>query len=351
MPKYIPYDYNQSSMVVINYLDQLQPGTFEHAIHYLIDNKLDLSIFHCKYQNEYNGRPAYDPAVLLKVILFAYSKGITSSREIQWCCETNIIFKALSCDTVPHFTTIAAFVSGSSVQIAQLFEQVLLVCHQQGLLGNELFAIDGCKMSSNAAKEWSGTFKELSAKRDKLKRQIRYHLEQHKKLDERESADEARKARHQQSIDTLNKAHDKITDFLKTASPRMGQGKRRKEVKSNITDNESAKMTTSKGTIQGYNSVAAVDKKHQIIVDAQAFGEGQGHHTLVPVLEKIKQRYKSMGISDNIFAHNTIVTADTGFANEANNRYLYEQQINGYVPDNQFRKRDPKFSEQKQKYG
>lgn len=351
MPKYIPYDYNQSAMVVINYLDQLQPGTFEHAIHYLIDHKLDLSIFHCKYNNNDNGRPAYDPAVLLKIILFAYSKGITSSREIQWCCETNIIFKALSCDTVPHFTTIAAFVSGSSVQIAQLFEQVLLVCHQQGLLGNELFAIDGCKMPSNAAKEWSGTLKELTAKRDKLKRQICYHLEQHKKLDEQANADEVRKARHQQSIDTLNKAHDKITDFLKTASPRMGQGKRPKEVKSNITDNESAKMTTSKGTIQGYNGVAAVDKKHQIIVDAQAFGEGQEHHTLVPVLEKIKQRYKSMGISENIFDGKTIVTADTGFANEANNSYLYQQHINGYIPDNQFRKRDPKFSEQKQKYG
>ncbi|MDP5135199.1 transposase [Rheinheimera baltica] len=81
MPKYIPDDYNQSAMVVINYLDQLQPGTFEHAIHYLIDNKLDLSIFHSKYQNEDNGRPVYDPAVLLKIILFAYSKGITSSRE------------------------------------------------------------------------------------------------------------------------------------------------------------------------------------------------------------------------------------------------------------------------------
>lgn len=351
MPKFLPYDYNQSAMVVINYLDQLQPGTFEHAIHYLIDNKLDLSIFHCKYNNNDNGRPAYDPAVLLKIILFAYSKGITSSREIQWCCETNIIFKALSCDTVPHFTTIAAFVSGSSVQIAQLFEQVLLVCHQQGLLGNELFAIDGCKMSPNAAKEWSGTLKELAGKRDKLKRQIRYHLEQHQRVDAQANADDLRKARHQQSIETLNKANDKIESFLKTASPRMGQGKRPKEVKSNITDNESAKMTTSKGTIQGYNGVAAVDKKHQIIVDAQAFGEGQEHHTLVPVLEKIKQRYKSMGISENIFAGKTIVTADTGFANEANNSYLYQQQINGYIPDNQFRKRDPKFSEQKQKYG
>ena len=75
----------------------------------------------------------------------------------------------------------------------------------------------------------------------------------------------------------------------------MGQGKRRKEVKSNITDNESGKMTTSKGTIQGYNGVATVDKKHQIIIDAQAFGEGQEHHTLKPVLETVSARYQQAG--------------------------------------------------------
>lgn len=62
----------------------------------------------------------------------------------------------------------------------------------------------------------------------------------------------------------------------------MGKGKRVKEVKSNITDNESAKMTTSKGNIQGYNGVATVDKKHQIVIDAQAFGEGPEQYTLRP---------------------------------------------------------------------
>ncbi len=120
MPKFIPYDHNQSSLIVINYQDQLQPGTFEHAIHHLVDKKLDISIFYPNYQNDETGRPAYDPAVLLKIILFAYSRGITSSREIEWCCQTNIIFKALSCDTVPHFTTIANFVSGHSEEIADL---------------------------------------------------------------------------------------------------------------------------------------------------------------------------------------------------------------------------------------
>jgi transposase len=343
MPKFIPYDPRQSKMVVINYSDQLQPGTFEFAINHIIDQQLDLTIFHPRYQNDGGGRPAYDPAILLKIILFAYSKGITSSREIQWCCETNILFKALSCDTVPHYTTLASFVSGRAEEIEALFEQVLLICDSQGLLGKELFAIDGCKMSSNAAKEWSGTFKELAQKRDKIQRQIHYYIKEHKKLDSNDTREDERRQRTEQAIETLNNAHDKIDRFLKTASPRMGKGRQNKEVKSNITDNESAKMTTSKGTIQGYNGVAVVDKKHQIIVDAQAFGEGQEHHVLRPVLKSVFKRFARLGIK----TRHPIITADTGYANEANMQYLHDNDINGYIPDNQFRKRDPRFTEQK----
>ncbi len=215
-------------MVVINYQDQLQSGTFEHAIHYLIENTLDLSVFYPRYKNDDNGRPAIAPAILLKVILFAYSKGITSSREIQWCCQTNILFKALSCDSVPHFTTIADFVSSCATEIAGLFEQILLICHEQGLLGHELFAIDGCKISSDASKEWSGTFKELSDKRDKIKRQIQHHISEHQQLDKNDTRDEERRKRTEQTIETLNKAHEKIEQFLKSNSPRMGQGKKPK---------------------------------------------------------------------------------------------------------------------------
>src|SRR5690554_4424968 len=351
-PRFRPYNHDQDTILVVNYKEQLQPGTFEHAVHYLIQHKLDLSVFYPRYRNKDTGRRAYDPAILLPVILFAYSRGITSSREIQWCCETNVIFKALSCDTVPHFTTLAKFVSSHADEIEALFQQVLLVCDEQGLLGHELFAIDGCKMSSNAAKEWSGTFKELEEKRQKLKRLIRHHLKEHHERDEAETEAELdRDIRRAKTVLSLDESLQKVDRFLKTNSPRMGQGKRRKEVKSNITDNESGKMTTSKGTIQGYNGVATVDKKHQIIIDAQAFGEGQEHHTLKPVLEAVQQRYKKLGIADNIYQTGAIVTADTGFANEANMQYLHEQQINGYIPDNRFRSRDPKFAGQKTKYG
>jgi len=351
MPNFKKYDYSQSAMVVVNFEEQLQPNTFEFTLHQLIDHHLNLSAFHDKYHNDSGGRSAYDPAILLKIILFAYSKGITSSREIQWQCEHNIIYKALSCDTVPHFTSIASFVSRYPDAIEAVFEQVLLVCDQQGLLGNELFAIDGCKMRSNAAKEHSGTLEELREKAGKIRRRIRQCLTEHKELDGRKPRERERKRRLEQSAATLERHFKRIDDFLKTASPRMGQGRQRKEVKSNITDNESAKMTTSKGTIQGYNGIAAVDGKHQIIVEAQAFGEGQEHHTLAPMLAGIKRRYQRIGASKDIYGTQVVVTADTGFSNEQNNAYLRAEGINAYIPDNQFRSRDPRFKQQKAKYG
>jgi transposase len=83
MPRFKHYNYDQDAMVVINYQEQLQPGTFEHAVNYLIGRKLDLSVFHSKYRNDFAGCTAYDSDILLKMILFAYSKGITSSSEIQ----------------------------------------------------------------------------------------------------------------------------------------------------------------------------------------------------------------------------------------------------------------------------
>lgn len=129
----------------------------------------------------------------------------------------------------------------------------------------------------------------------------------------------------------------KIAEFLATNEPRMGKGKRPKEVQSNITDNESAKMTTSKGTIQGMVCVTASDEKHQIIIESQVFGQGQS--TLKPMVEGIRGR-----LGENVFDASVVLTADTGFSSEGNMEYLFEENINAVVPDNQFRKRNPVFA-------
>ena len=170
MAKYKEYDYRQGKFISISFDKQILPGTFEHTLHYLIDHELDLSVFDARYRNDDTGAPAYDPAILLKIILYAYSRGITSSRKIEQCCRENIIFMALSCDTYPHFTTIADFISTLDSEIVKLFLEVLLVCDEMNLIGKEMFAVDGVKLPSNASKEWSGTKEELSKKKEKMEK-------------------------------------------------------------------------------------------------------------------------------------------------------------------------------------
>ena len=99
MPRFKPYDTSQNLLLPINLAEQLVPGTFEHTLNYLVDHEIDTSIFHEHYNNEQTGRLAYDPAMLLKVVLFAYSRGITSSRKIEKACRKNVVFMALLADS------------------------------------------------------------------------------------------------------------------------------------------------------------------------------------------------------------------------------------------------------------
>lgn len=221
----------------------------------------------------------------------------------------------LSADTVPHFTTI--------------FRNVLLVCDEAGLIGKEMFAIDGVRLPSNASKEWSGTKADLKKKAQKMQRAAEHLLSQHQANDVA-GVDEPVQAAAERQIKTLNAAIDKVDKFLATHEDKIGKAGKPKQ--SNITDNDSAKMPTSKGVIQGYDGIALADSKHQVVVHAAAFGEGQEHGLLVPMLE----------LSEDILKEAKL-TADAGYSSEANAKYLFEHEIDGYVADNLFRKRDPRF--------
>ncbi len=86
---------------------------------------------------------------------------------------------ALSADTRPHFTTIADFISSNDQETVKLFLEVLLICDEMGLIGKEMFAVDGCKLPSNASKEWSGTKKDLAHKKEKMEKAIRQIITKH----------------------------------------------------------------------------------------------------------------------------------------------------------------------------
>ena len=149
------FKYNDNSQGVflpINLEEQLLPGTFEWTIDYLID-KINISLFEQNYHNEEKGAAAYSPKMLLKVIMYCYSKGILSSRRIEQTCKSNIIVNSLAGDAEPDHATIAEFISINSEAVKDLFVQVVLQCAQLDHITGEMFAIDGCKLSSNASKE------------------------------------------------------------------------------------------------------------------------------------------------------------------------------------------------------
>ena len=209
-----------------------------------------------------------------------------------------------------------------------------------GLIGREMFAIDGVKLPSNASKEWSGTRADFGKKIEKMERAVEHPVKRHREADASGEETPLERARAKQ-IDTLEAALTKVRGFLRCREDKVGAGGRVK--KSNITDPESAKMKTSKGVIQGYTGVAAVDGKHQIVVGAEAFGEGQEHGLLVPMLEHTREAFRELGCAQDAL-RGVVLTADAGFHTDANMAYLERNGIDGYVADTLFRKRDPRFA-------
>ena len=270
MPNYIDDNISQTIFLDVNYLETLGNNTFEYCLYELLTTHLDLSEFDLVYKNKKSGRKAYPPALLLRVIFYAYYRGVTSSRKIAAYCRTDLKFMALAAGRTPHFTTIADFVSSHSEQMSALFHKVLMVCCKSGLVGSEHFAIDGCKLPSDASKQWSGTHKDLKKKSNKLRHAAEEIIQQHLSSDN--TKDSSSTERHVQTVDTLLKNADKIDKFLANTKKKKGNGRRRTEVQSNITDNDSAKMTTSKGTIQGYNCQTVSAELFQGVVATEAFG-------------------------------------------------------------------------------
>ena len=342
MARYKDYNYDQMIMVPVSLEEQLIPGTLEYAIHHVVEERLELSIFDDRYSNDETGRKAIDPKVLIKIVLFGYSRGLISSRSLERACKENITFMALSCGQKPDHSTIAAFVSSLDKEIAELFTKVLLICDEEDLLGGTHFSLDGLKLSSNAAKEWSGKFEDLKKKQEALERKVKEAVKEHRAADKREGIKKVTdSARRQKRIKGLKQKAARIEKFLSENEPKIGS--RGKEIQSNVTDNESAKMATSHGVLQGYNANAVVDEKHQIVVHGEAFGKGEDGTNMEPLLEGAKEKLEAIGWKDPL--KDKKVSAATGYYRVKNLEACKNQEVDAYVPDPQFRKRDIRFED------
>ena len=342
MARYKHYDYDQLMMVPVSLEDQLMPGTLEYAIHHVVEERIDLSMFDERYCNDETGRKAIAPKLLIKIVLFGYSRGLISSRSLERACRENITFMALVCGYKPDHSTIAAFVSSINKEIETLFTKVLLVCEEEDLLGGTHLSLDGLKLSSNAAKEWSGTFSDLKKKQKALEQKVKAAVREHRAADKEEDCKNiSDRSRREKRIKRLKQKADRIEKFLSKNEPKIGS--RGKEIQSNVTDNESAKLTSSHGVLQGYNANAIVDEKHQIVVHAAAFGKGDDGTNMEPMLEGTKEKLESIGWKEPL--KDREISADTGYYSVKNLEACKVLEVDAYVPDPKFRKRDIRFAD------
>lgn len=343
MARYNPTDYNRLRMIPLSLEDQLEPGTLEYAISYIIEERLDLSFFDERYRNDNTGRKAIDPKILLKIILFGYSRGMFSTRPLERACNENVTFMALACCHKPDRSTIAAFVSSMGKEVEVLFTKIPLICEEEGLFGHTHFSLDGMKLSSNAAKEWSGKFSDFQKKQEKLEKKVKEAIKEHQSADKKEGENNITETqKREKRIKGLKQKAERIEKYLSSNKPKIST--KGKEIQSNVTDNEPAKMAaTSHGVLQGYNANAMVDEKHQTIVNAKAFGKGEDSNLMEPMLEGTMKNLEAIGIKEPL--KDKTLSSDTGYYSINNLNACKEYEVDAYVPDQQFRKRDIRFAD------
>ena len=204
-----------------------------------------------------------------------------------------------------------------------------MVCDRLGLIGKTMFAIDGVKLPANASKERSGTHAKLAHRADRLEKAAAKMVALHQAQDEHGGPDVD--AQRRRRIDELTREAQATRDFIATNARRLNR--KGQELKTNVTDPDSAKMATSKGVIQGYAAQAAVDGKHQLIVAAEVTGSGSEQAMLLPMIDRAAP----------VIEPHTLITADAGYHSDANMQALHDRGIAAMVADNGMRQRDERI--------
>ena len=154
---FIGCDRDQSFLLPPDVRDWLPDG---HLAWFVLEAVagMDLSEFYGAYRRDGVGRRAYDPAMVVAVLLYGYSRGVRSARAIERACVEDVAFKMIAMMKTPDHATIARFVARHELALAELFGQVLGLCAEAGLVRPGVVAVDGTKMAGNASRESTRDF-------------------------------------------------------------------------------------------------------------------------------------------------------------------------------------------------
>lgn len=266
------------------------------------------------------GQNAYHPAMLLSVLFYSYAKGIFSSRKIAEKLSYDVRFMYLAGMQTPDFRTISDFRKDNIDLLKGYFVEIVRMCQKAGMVTLESISIDGTKMQASASHKKTKTRDALTEQLEAIQQEIDRLLKAAEETDKAE--DQLHPPDDEQTVLTAQvKDLEELRQRLKDAKAQLDEGPRQKQI--NLTDPD---CRVFKGVGPGYNSQAAVDCEHQIIVGARVVQDVNDVHQLLPMIEETEANTKSNG-------HPKQVIADAGYASAAAYKELEKNtHIDAYVP-------------------
>jgi len=180
-----PYDQDQTFLLPPSLGDWLPSGHTARFISETVDSALDLSLVYDSYHNA-TGAPPFDPAMMTKLLLYGYSIGVTSSREIERRCSTDVAFRWLNANAVPDYRSIARFRRRRLGALEDLFTQVLVLCERAGLVKLGRVALDRTKVRASASRHKAMSYDRMEKRVEELRAEVQAMLGDAETTDQRE---------------------------------------------------------------------------------------------------------------------------------------------------------------------
>lgn len=350
---YRRWDVEQGDLFPAAFKDLVPAGHLTHFIRGVVSEDLDLSEVYAAYTST-KGQPPYSPSLMTALLLYAYCRGVYTSRRIELACEERLDFRALVGSERPDHSTIAEFRKFHRDALSGLFVQVLGLCRDAGLAKLGHVSLDGTKMRANASKHSAMSYKRMKEVEPKLAAEVEGWLNAAQAGDEADDAEygvgkrgDEIPAHIQQKARKLAKIRAAKTRLeeaalakkerleaeraakeaergrpVQGAEPKGLDGVPEDKAQSNFTDPESRIMKTAGGYEQAYNAQAAVDAESQVIVAQELTNEQNDCPQLTSVVDQVEA---------NLGRRPEQVSADAGYCSEANLEALEERGIDAYI--------------------
>jgi transposase len=354
--RFLGCDRDQSFLMPPSLDEWLPEDHFARFVIAMVE-EMDLAAFYADYRVDGHGRPAHDPAMMVALLVYAYSRGQRSSRVIERECVEDVAFRLIAANRQPDHCTIARFRQRHETALGGLFGEVLALCAKAGLTGARVLAVDGTKVHANASERATRDYEQLAReileeaaeidaaedeqfgdrRGDELPPQLssrqgrqKWLAEAKRQLDaqrEREArpipaARPARvkeaKRRLEEELWTEQRANDAYEAYrargvMKNgrrfgSPPKPYQPPEQPMGKINVTDPDSRNLKTPRGYLQGYNA-QAVCNEHQIVLAAEISVSSADFGHLGPMIKAAKSELNAAGIT----TLPEVVVADAGY--------------------------------------